>query len=318
MNKNASTRHIARQVTGLIISLLTTVATLANPTPSPADMVIHGNKVITMTKAHQSSATAKSLAIDNGHIVWMGEASAAQRYVGVDTQVVELGDQTLLPGFIDAHGHASFTALSTTIANVASPPVGPVATIRDLQNTLSDYIRARQIPAGNWVIGMGYDDSLIREQRHPTREDLDQVSSDHPIMLMHVSGHLVTANSRALARGGISAETPNPPGGIIRRQAGSNVPNGVLEESATGALRQYMAAANTNPLASISDAMRVYASYGITTVQDGAANPDVISLLQAAAAQQAIVARCRRLPVWHAGPGQKPRPIISSGSTPTG
>ncbi len=90
---------------------------------------------------------------------------------------------------------------------------------------------------GQWVIGMGYDDSLIEEQRHPERSDLDAISSEHPIALIHVSGHLTTVNSMALDLSGIAAETPDPPGGMIRRQPGSNEPNGVMEETATAPLR---------------------------------------------------------------------------------
>lgn len=90
---------------------------------------------------------------------------------------------------------------------------------------------------GQWVIGMGYDDSLIEEQRHPERSDLDAISSEHPIALIHVSGHLTTVNSMALDVSGIAAETPDPPGGMIRRQPGSNEPNGVMEETATAPLR---------------------------------------------------------------------------------
>ena len=82
------------------------------------------------------------------------------------------------------------------------------------------------------MIGWGYDDTGIAEQRHPTRDDLDAVSTEHPILLIHISSHLMTGNSRMLADAGIAADTPNPAGGVIQRKRGSSEPNGVLEENA--------------------------------------------------------------------------------------
>ena len=80
------------------------------------------------------------------------------------------------------------------------------------------------------LFGFGYDDSQLQERRHPTRDDLDAVSRDLPIAVIHQSGHFGALNSAALARAGIGPGTPNPEGGVIRRRAGSQVPNGVLED----------------------------------------------------------------------------------------
>jgi predicted amidohydrolase YtcJ len=126
---------------------------------------------------------------------------------------------------------------------------------------------------------MGYDDSLIKEQRHPDRDDLDEVSTDHPLALIHVSGHLAAANSLALERAGIGAQTPDPAGGVIRRRPDSMVPNGVLEESATAPLRGLFMGDEGVPAEDIAQALRTYASYGITTVQDGAASWEIHQML---------------------------------------
>ena len=120
-------------------------------------------------------------------------------------------------------------------------------------------------------MGIGYDDSLIEEQRHPHRDDLDAVSDAHPIALIHVSGHLATANSMALERAGISKDTPDPLGGVIRRRADGE-PNGVLEETATAAVRFTVMGGGDLSAADIHAALDIYASHGITTVQDGAAS----------------------------------------------
>ena len=269
---------------------------------APADMIVHSKHVLTMQDDGPGKSRPLAIAITGERIVWVGAVEAMGPWRGPDTQVVDYGAKAVLPGFIDAHGHISFSALATNLANVASPPVGPVQTIADLQQTLRGYIEERNIPEGEWVVGMGYDDSLITERRHPDRDDLDQVTEAHPILLIHVSGHLVAGNSRALARAGINAETPDPPGGIIRRRPGTSEPDGVLEETATYALRKYMTEPNADPLGSVEAALLDYASYGITTAQDGAASPEVMALLQAAAAANRLPLDVVAYPVGQASP----------------
>ncbi len=310
MNQNtcASFRWLLCSALGLSVGLLLGLPSWATERASSATLLLT-NKLITMTGTVTEKATPGAVLVRDGKIAWVGSPDQAEGLPNHDTtRVVDYGDQAILPGFIDAHGHLSFSAVSTTVANVASPPVGPVGTMADLQATLRAYIAEQDIPAGEWVVGMGYDDSLIAENRHPNRDDLDAVSHEHPILLVHVSGHLVATNSRGLARGGINAESANPAGGVIRRRAGSNEPNGVLEETATYPLRRFMTAANKNPLQSVTTALEQYASYGITTAQDGAAGADVMALLRAAAAQGMLVMDVIAYPVGMLSP----RAVISA------
>jgi predicted amidohydrolase YtcJ len=86
-----------------------------------------------------------------------------------------------------------------------------------------------------WVVGMSYDDTLLAEARHPTRADLDRVSASRPVAAVHISGHLAAVNSRGLERLGIGRETPDPPGGRIRRDERGEA-TGVLEETAMEAV----------------------------------------------------------------------------------
>ena len=127
------------------------------------------SKLITMTSTEPVKAVPGAVAVREGQIVWVGHPhEVKKRQQDRQTTIVDYGNRAILPGFIDAHGHLSFSAVATTTANVASPPVGPVETMADLQATLRDYIRDQAIPDGEWVVGMGYDDSLIQQQRHPT------------------------------------------------------------------------------------------------------------------------------------------------------
>lgn len=271
--------------TFLATSLLTAAAVLSTPSiaSSKPDFVLTSKHVITMTDSRAAEPLA--VAIEGERISWVGPIDEMPY---ADAEVLHLGERALLPGFIDAHGHAAYFAMTTQLANIAAPPVGPVNDIAGLQTELRQYIREKALKPGEWVVGQGYDDSLIAENRHPNRDDLDAVSTEHPIYLVHVSGHLAAANSRALKIAGINADSQDPPGGIIRRRSGSRVPNGVLEESASYPLRQYMSAPVKDPLLSVKAAMDAYASYGITTVQDGAASLESIDLMRAADASDLV------------------------------
>ena len=248
-----------------------------------ADLVITSNKVILMTGNKQ--AQPLSIAIKNKEIIWIGSHMKAKRIQG---KHINFGNQAILPGFIDAHGHASYLAFATQVANIASPPVGSINNIKELQTELKKFITDSNLKPGEWVMGLGYDDSLLAEQRHPTKDDLDEVSTEHPIYLIHVSAHLGAANSLGLSLANISSETQDPPGGKIRRYENSSEPNGVFEETAAYPLQQLAMSAYKDPIGSVKKAMNIYARNGITTAQDGASNPETISLMEAADVQGMI------------------------------
>lgn len=252
---------------------------------APADHVFIGRHIITMEPGFEKNRKARptALAVRDEQIIWMGNKRDAAALIGEETQVHELGRQALLPGFIDAHGHLSFLGATVALANLAPPPVGPVDSFASLEQALTDYIESNQIPAGSWVVGFGYDDSLLAEKDHPDRRVLDAISSEHPIALTHVSGHLAAANSLGLQRAGIDAETADPDGGHIRRYPDSSEPTGVLEETATYALRRHILQPRGNPLDMVTDALAAYAGNGVTTAQDGGASQATLQLLQTAA-----------------------------------
>ena len=247
------------------------------PASMDADFAFYGDNILTFA---EQTSTPDFVAVKDDKIVFVGIRKDWRGSVG---RIVLLDDRALLPGFIDAHGHISFHARVASLANVASPPVGPAKNIADLVQELKNYADSKNLVEGQWIIGMGYDDSLLAEQRHPTRDDLDTVSATHPIMLMHVSGHLAAVNSRALAIANLNADSKDPEGGVIRRYPGTSKPNGVLEETATYAVRKFMTASDA-PFEDIHQGILDYARYGITTAQDGAASPEVVQLLQASAA----------------------------------
>lgn len=242
---------------------------------------IYTNAVIRTMEAPDDIAQA--VAIRNGRIVAVGATKAVLALRGSGTRVVDLRGKTMLPGFIDAHGHLSMLAGLIDFANLAPPPVAGVHDIASLQSTLRKYISARAVPVGEWVQGFGYDDAAIAERRHPTRQELDAVSSERPIMLLHASGHIAAANTRALEMAGLLHNAPNPPGGVIRREADGKTASGILEEAGMSRLMALLPKPTFEQrLAALQKAQDVYARYGITTAQDGAASPDDYALLKAA------------------------------------
>jgi predicted amidohydrolase YtcJ len=259
-----------------------------SPTPA-ADVVFIGDNIITMDEA---TAGATGVAVRDDRIIAVGDRDAALALAGEATRIVRLGDRALLPGFIDAHGHLTFVARTLEFENLSSPPVGTVNSIDDIVNLLKVRLAEDPPAPGEWLIGFGYDESLLAEQRHPTRDDLDRVSTEVPIALVHVSVHLAAANSAALNAANLSAKSENPPGGVIRRRPGSDEPNGVLEETAAHALvmPRIFAVDDDKLVRQTRRAINQYLSYGITTIQDGAATPSDVGVLTSAAESEPFVA----------------------------
>lgn len=279
-------RPMAVGLTSLLLASCQTTGpaeTAIAPTAAIAEAIYLGENIVTMDPAVKD---AEGVAVSDGKIIAVGSREEILQHKGPDSKVTELGDQALIPGFIDAHGHLTFQAALLSAVNLSSPPVGQVKNIDDLKNTLKAYIAKNKLAKGEWVFGYGYDESLMAEGRHPIRTDLDDVSTDHPIYLLHVSGHLGSANSTALKIGNVGPDTPDPEGGVIRRMADGKTPDGVLEERAQYAVQAKLPVPTPQQaLGGLAAVQKLYASYGVTTVQDGAASPGAIQLVRAANAQ---------------------------------
>ncbi|MBV1918761.1 MAG: amidohydrolase [Sphingomonadaceae bacterium] len=228
--------------------------------------IYSGGPIVTL--AGDAPELVEAVAVRGGTIIATGSSDSVRTKAGRKAVQVDLKGKTMLPGFIDAHGHVSLLGRFMLMADLSSPPVGAITTIAQLQDTLRAYMEEH--PEGP-ILGRGYDDAMLVNGQHPTRHDLDAVSSDRPIVLMHVSGHLATANSAMLQSMGIGPGTPDPKGGKIRREADGKMPSGVLEEAAMMAVfRQLFPPDLETNVSAIVSALKVYAAHGITTAQDGA------------------------------------------------
>jgi predicted amidohydrolase YtcJ len=210
---------------------------------------------------------------------------------GNQTEDFDLAGRTMLPGFVDSHGHVVMGGLQALSANLLAPPDGNVTDIASLQTALKSWVsdNADVVEKVQIIIGFGYDNAQLAELRHPTSSDLDAVSTDIPIMIVHQSGHLGVANSKALEIAGIDASTKNPEGGVIQRNA-DGTPNGVLEEYAFfNALVPMLAQLGPDGLKAFAVAgADLWASYGYTTSQEGRASGAVVEALKMVDAEQGL------------------------------
>src|SRR5262249_4827230 len=152
------------------------------------------------------------------------------------------------------------------------------------------YIEEKKIPRGVAVFGHGYDDSMLAERRHPMREELDRVSTEHPVVVIHVLGHLGSANSVALEKVGFVKGAPNPKGGRIHCDARTGEPSGVVEEQAVFNLFQLLPPrTDEQRLQTFLEIQQYYAGFGVTTAQDGQTPPHSVALLRNAAARGRLI-----------------------------
>ena len=232
---------------------------------APAHQVFINGNVLTMDA---NNTVAEALSTKGELIEAVGSTDEIMALVGDDTEIIDLRGRTLLPGFIDAHGHFPGSGLRVVAADLNSPPIGSNKTMAEVMTALKE--QAEKAAPGEWVSGFGYDDTLLAEKRHPTRAELDEVSMEHPVVAMHISGHMLVANSMALEQVGISASTPNPEGGVIGRRPDSQEPNGLLEETARmTVMRQMQDISLVDTYRLMKAAANEYSAMGVTTAQSG-------------------------------------------------
>ena len=192
-----------------------------------------GGDIITMEG--EEAQYAEAVVRKGDHIVFVGSLEAAKSQFQ-NAAPYDLKGSTMLPAFLDGHGHLYLVGITSMFANILPPPDGPGADFNSIIETLNEF---KDLEEGKWVlnkfgwiIGNGYDDSQLTEKDHPKASDLDKVSKEYPVIIMHQSGHLASINTKGLElMGWTSKDTPNPKEGKLRRNT-DGTPNGVLEENA--------------------------------------------------------------------------------------
>jgi predicted amidohydrolase YtcJ len=258
--------RILAGTTAVLVTILTAPASVAG---EKADTIYSGGPILTID---DSAPRAEAVAVKAGRILAVGALSEIEALRGNETESFDLEGRTMLPGFVDSHGHVVFGGLQALSANLLAPPDGEVTDIASMQTILSKWAddNAGAVARVKMIIGFGYDNAQLEELRHPTREELDAVSENLPVLIVHQSGHLGVANSKALELAGITAASEAPPGGIIRRDENGE-PNGVLEEYAFFSVLVPLLGnlGDEGLLAFARAGSELWAKFGYTTGQDG-------------------------------------------------
>ncbi len=250
----------------------------ANENNQSQGTLYHGGPIITMVG--DKPEYAEVLLVKDGKIAYVGEKAESVSMLDASIQQLDLKGRTLLPGFIDAHGHVFNAGFQKSVTNLLPAPDGTANDIDTIVRLVSQWKNKNPdaIKKLGWIIGFGYDDSQLKEKRHPTANELDKISTEQPVLIIHQSGHLGVMNHKGLELAGYNKETINPKGGNIRRTKGLNTPNGVLEEMAMFSvlfriLGQVDDEGNrTMALAGID----AYTAFGYTTAQEGRANKSAV------------------------------------------
>lgn len=248
-----------------------------------ADAIYTNGHIVTVDDAQP---TAEAVAVKDGRIVAVGPRDDVEaRHRGPRTRWVDLDGMALLPGFLDPHSHYLNALTVANQVNLFAPPAGPGADVDAILEALRSFRDARNIGHGELIIGYGYDETALSDDRTLHREDLDRDFPDNPVLVGHVSLHGAVLNSAALRMFGISASTVTPPGGVIVRQEGSNEPDGLVMETAFLPIFGALPKPTREQEVEWSIAgQKLYAAAGITTAQEGLTHASDVALLQRAAA----------------------------------
>lgn len=230
-------------------------------------IILHNGRILTVDA---DFSTAEAVSIRGDRFDAVGTNADIMALAGPDTKVVDLDGRTVVPGLFDSHLHLYMTGLEAP-----SVPLIDARSIADVQATIAE--RVACTPKGEWIIArMGWHESLLKENRLPTRDELDAVAPDNPVFVPR-GGHVGSANSLALAAAGISDDTPDPAGGLIVRQIGSRRPTGLLLETASYMVRAVLPKPEPEREKELlRDAMTLLNSNGIVAVMDPGLNDQQI------------------------------------------
>jgi predicted amidohydrolase YtcJ len=237
--------------------------TQPSPPPPPADLVFRNGVIFTGTS---ELPWARAVVIKGDRIVRVVHSDAdadIHRLIGLKTRVIDLHGQFAMPGFNDAHVHlaaGAYVKLEVDLRGSQS--------VEELQRRIR--ARLKEFQPGEWIIAPGWDHTLWPAKKFPSRQDLDAISTDHPIFSQRVDGHVAVVNSRALKIAGITSETPDPPGGHIEHDPSTGEPTGMLEEDAAMNLvyERVPPFSEAQRLRSFALVMDEASECGVTSIQD--------------------------------------------------
>ncbi|MGN6031306.1 MAG: amidohydrolase [Thermomicrobiales bacterium] len=222
-------------------------------------MIVHGGPILTMDPAQPE---VEAIGIVGNRIAAAGSLADVRALVP-GAEAFDLAGRLATPGLYDAHCHVMMTGFALNELDLSAEAAPGIA---DIQRLVAE--AAARVPAGTWIIGQGYDQASLIEQRHPTREDLDAVAPDHPVLLWRSCHHIAAVNSAALRVAGVSEATADPGDGRIDRDP-SGEPTGVLREAAVGLVSSAIPEPSEDQIAeAIVAGGNAFRRHGVTSVAE--------------------------------------------------
>ena len=239
--------------------------------------LFYNGTVLTMTQPLE----AEAVLVENGIIRRVGTTTELMEQAE-DCTMVDLDGKTMLPGFIDPHSH-----LFQVAGALLQVSLNGAESSEEIGSRIDAFLRKNHPPKGQWIMARDYDNNLMPGLQNPTLEQLDSYAPGYPLVIHHKSGHMGLLNSEALRLAGITAQTPSPEGGRIEIRDGRLT--GYLEENAFFNFLRSMPPINGEALMNaFTEAQKKYASYGITTVQDGMVTKEMLPMYRALAARDKL------------------------------
>jgi len=251
-------------------ALILLAPSLAQTQRAAADLIVTNARIYTVDP---SRPFVEAMVVTNGRVVFTGPARAALTYRGSSTRVLDAEGQTVIPGMIDAHVH--LLGLGTALRTVDL--VGTTSYDQIIQRVAA---RAKEVPAGAWITGRGWDQNDWGDTRFPSHDALSRAVPNHPVYLTRIDGHAALVNAAAMKAAGLTAAAQDPAGGRIVRGP-DNEPSGVLVDRAMGLVgRAIPAASKEETRAATLAAIRETNKWGLTGVHDAGVGRDVIDVFE--------------------------------------
>lgn len=214
----------------------------------------------------------EAILIDNGIIKAVGSKEEILKMKDEQTELVDLKGKTMMPAFIDAHSH--FFAVAN---NFLQASLDGCTSFKEIQEVILKYKKENNIEDGKWILTNGYDHNILKENKHITKLELDEALPNNPVVIQHKSGHNGVFNSLGLKILDITSKTISPEGGVIEKRNGELT--GYLEENAfIENIKRVPMPGIEELVKSAKKAEKEYASFGITTVQEGMMTKELIPI----------------------------------------
>lgn len=234
----------------------------------------------TIVTVNDDMPFAEAILVEDGKIGAIGSFETVKKQQDAETKLIDLAGKTVLPGFIDGHGHIG--NLIASLPKLYPPPNGIVDSKEMLFKELRRMVQNDLLENG-WLLALGYDNAFFENNAQPIRSELDAISSEIPMLILHGSGHVGVVNSKAIELVGWTKDTPNPEGGVIQRDPETGELNGIIEEKAIHIIGLGIAMRGLNMDSLVEmfmNSQKYYASVGVTTAQEGGTLEDTVRVME--------------------------------------